>query len=292
MAKSNSSAHVFSYNGELIDINERIFGIDNRAFRYGDGIFESLRIIGGKLPLWHKHYERMVKGCALLKLKMPAALTDEALLAEVMKVMKANNLEDNGRVRISVFRKAGGFYLPENNEAEFTIEVRPVTDEHFSLNKNGLSIDLYTEVEKPVGRLSTLKTSNALIYVLAAIYREEKKLDDCLLINWKSRIIESIDSNIFLIKADKITTPPLAEGCVAGVMRAYVMELLNANGHSLHEESIDIEDLFSADGLILTNAVKGIRWVSTYKTKEYACPPIAEWLSGELDKLSGRMLPG
>ncbi|MDZ4840313.1 MAG: aminotransferase class IV [Bacteroidota bacterium] len=287
MSQSQNKPSVFSYNGNIHQSNKTIFSIDNRAFRYGDGLFESIRVINGRMPMYDLHYDRFMAGCELLKMELPDHFSKENLLEEVNELLIANDTTENARIRLSIFRTAGGYYLPEFNKAEYTIESRQMTESHFSLNEDGFEIDLYTDFEKPTGRFSTLKTCNALIYVLAAIRRSEHKLDDCLLINFKSRIIESIDSNVFLCKGTKIITPPLTEGCIAGVMRGWVInQLRNSDTYSILEESIDIEDLFSTESIFLTNAIKGIRWVEKYKSKTYTKSPAAQWLSDELDRIS------
>jgi branched-chain amino acid aminotransferase len=275
--------NLINYNGELISSNVPVFAIDNRAFRYGDGMFESIRIIDGALPLYHLHFPRLQHACEMLKLELDKKFNAAYFKKEILKIAKAKDLTQNSRARLSIFRTAGGYYLPKSSKAEFIIEIRPLTENGFELNDNGFKIDLYADVEKPVSKLSSFKTCNALIYVLAALHRQEHGLDDCMLINWKSRIVESIDSNIFIVKNGIVHTPPLAEGCVAGVMRDYVLQLMTKLKIEYSEIPFTLEEIFTADEMFLTNAIHGLKWVGEYKSKKYELK-MAQLLSAALNK--------
>ena len=236
------------------------------------------------MPLYDLHYPRMMYGCNLLKLELDRKWDKDYFLAEIIKTVEAKGLKDNCRVRLSLYRTAGGYYLPHSNKAEYLIEVRPLNETGFEFNEKGFNVDIYTEIEKPVSKFSTFKTCNALIYVLAAIHRQQKGLDDCLLLNWKSRVIESIDSNIFAVKDGEVKTPPLAEGCVGGVMRESVMQMMEKNSIGCTETPFTLEDLFEADELFLTNAIHGIKWVGNYKSKKFE-NKVSKELSISLNKL-------
>jgi len=269
MTQKKDTENLINYNGTLTSANAPVFAVDNRAFRYGDGLFESIRIINGAMPLFHYHYPRLVHACEMLKLQLDKKFNATYFKTQILKVAKAKGLEENSRARLSIFRTAGGYYLPKSSKAEYIIEIRPLTEQGFELNHRGFKIDLYAEVEKPVSKLSSFKTCNALIYVLAALHRKEQGLDDCMLVNWKSRIIESIDSNIFIVKNGIVHTPPLAEGCVAGVMRDYVLHLLEKLNIEFIESPLSLEEVFTADEMFLTNAIHGVKWVGEYKSKKY-----------------------
>lgn len=277
---------VINLNGELISSKDPIFSVDNRAFRYGDGLFESVRMINGEMPLFDLHFPRLMHGCEMLRLDLDKEYTYDFFKLQMMRTAEAKGLTDNCRIRLSIYRTAGGYYLPMSNKAEFLIEVRPLTEKGFELNEKGFKIDLYSDIEKPVSKLSSFKTCNALIYVLAAIHRQKNKLDDCLLINWKSRVIESIDSNFFVVEDGVVKTPPLAEGCVEGIMRKHILSMLDEMGITSQEVPMTLEDLFRAEELFLTNAIHGIKWVEQYKSKTYKLD-IAKRLSEKLNRSLG-----
>ena len=275
--------NLINFNGKHISANAPVFAVDNRAFRYGDGLFESIRIINGTLPLFHLHYPRLMHACEMLRLQLDKKFTASYIESQILKIPKVKQLDNNARARLSIFRTAGGYYLPKSSVAEFVIEIRPLTETGFELNSTGFKIDLYADVEKPVSKLSSFKTCNALIYVLASLHRQEHGLDDCMLINWKSRIVESIDSNIFIVKNGVVHTPPVAEGCVAGVMRDYVQQLMTKLNIEHTESPLSLEEVFTADEMFLTNAIHGLKWVGEYKSKRYELE-LARLLSSSLNK--------
>jgi branched-chain amino acid aminotransferase len=258
-----------NYNTEFLPASQAAFTSQNRSFRYGDGLFESLRIFNGKIPLFPLHYQRLLKGLEHLKINKPDNFTEEFCLQQILSLAKKNKIEKNGRIRLCLFRQEGGFYLPKTNRAEFVIEGISSKNTGFEFNKNGLLVDIFPEIEKHLSPLSAYKTNNALLYIMAAIYREEHKLDDCLILNSRSRVIESIDSNLFLVKNNELYTPPLAEGCVAGVMREFILYIAEKEKIKVHETPVDLEELFEADEAFLSNAIYGTRWIKQYKSKEY-----------------------
>ncbi len=274
---------LINLNGKIIDASQPIISVDNRAFRYGDGLFESIRVIDHHLQLFDIHYKRFIAGCEILKLKLSKDWTKEYFMTQIQELLEAKGNGKNARVRMCFFRTAGGFYEPGSNHAEFLIEADAMKDRGYPLNKEGFIMDLYNDTEKPTNLFSTFKTSNSLIYVLAAIYKKEHGLNDCFLMNSKNRVIESIDSNIFLVKNGEISTPSTTEGCVAGVMREHLLSVMEANNITYHKTPIMMEDLFAAEEVFLTNSIGGVHWVKKFKSKEYSLG-IAKILSDHLNK--------
>ncbi len=256
-------------NGEFLPADRPLLYTDNRNFRYGDGLFETVRIVDGKMPLWPAHYARLRKGMTFLGMQAPAEWNEAFFEEQLTALARKNKLEGNARLRLSVYRERGGNYLPRSHKARFLIEADEHTQEGFAINKKGLQIDLYPMMEKTTTVIDNLKTSNALIYVMAAIYARENQVDDCLVLNYHTRISDAVSSNVFLIQNEKVLTPPLSEGCVDGVMRRFLLEVFEAEGIPYEERPLNVEDPFVADELFLTNAVRGIRWVGGFKAKRY-----------------------
>jgi branched-chain amino acid aminotransferase len=182
---------------------------------------------------------------------------------------QVNNLKGNGRIRLEVFRNDGGLYTPYSNDVSYVMETTPIVSKSYQLNETGLKIELYTDIKKPVSGLSNLKSSNALYYVMAGLYKNLLKTGDCLVLNTDNRIAEAISSNIFLVSKEIISTPSLSEACVAGVMRETVIEHLKKQGISVYEKGIAIEDLLAADEVFLTDVINGIRWVGAFRNKRF-----------------------
>jgi branched-chain amino acid aminotransferase len=268
-SESQNEIRIINLNGKVIPASGPVFDIENRSFRYGDGMFETIRMIKGRMPLFSLHFKRLLFGCNLLKLRLPAYWEEETLAKEISELAVQAEISDNARIRLTIFRQSGGFYTPLSNKAEYLIEVSHVKKQDFAIAAQGIVVDLFTDIEKPTTQFSAIKTNNALIYVLAAIHKHEHGLDDCLLINNKSRVIESIDSNLFIVTGGEIHTPPTAEGCVAGVMRDFVISIIREQNIPFRESALSLEELFNADEMFLTNSIQGIKWVSHYKVKQY-----------------------
>lgn len=258
-----------NHNGVICSDSSPVVTIHNRSFRYGDGLFESIRIANHHPQFLKEHLMRLNTGLQLLKMKAPVLLTEDFLSDAIKEIAKKNNVGPGARVRLTVYRKDGGLYTPETDETEFLIEAETLEDGHYVLNSKGYSIDLYSELKKQQNVLSNIKSANSLLYVMASINRKLLGLDECLLLNDKHYIIEGISSNIFAVKNGVLYTPPISDGCVEGVMRKKIIEVAQANRIAVYEISIMQNVLLGADELFLTNAVHGIRWIVAYKQKRY-----------------------
>lgn len=256
------------YNGEIISSSTPVLSADNRAFRFGDGLFESMKCSNGKILFYKKHLERIHAGLNLLKIKAPAIIVRRELEEVSSLLCRKNNIE-HAKIRLQIYRGDGGIYTPDKNDSAYVLDCGPLESRNFGLNKRGLELGIFKDIPKPMNRLSNFKTCNSLVSVLASVYSKEKGLDDSLLMNRDGNYIESSNSNLFVIINDKILTPPLTDGCVDGIMRNTVIQLLSKNKIPCSETSISKEMLLKADEIFLTNAVRGIRWVKSLGKKTY-----------------------
>jgi branched-subunit amino acid aminotransferase/4-amino-4-deoxychorismate lyase len=255
-------------NGHLISIYEPTVSFCNRAFRYGDSLFETIRMCNNKVMFIRDHIARIKLGMTVLRMNLPAELNTDNIEQFIQQLVKKNQDGAHARIRLTVFRNEGGFYTPETNDISFLIESEPLTGS-YELNKKGLWIDLYAEIKKPINKLSNCKTGNALIYVMAGIAKQSMKLDDCFIVNENGTICESISSNVFVVKNGSLFTAPLSDGCVAGVMRKQVMALATENRTLTFETPITIYTVMNGDEIFLTNCIHGIQWIGQYKDKFY-----------------------
>ena len=246
-----------NFNGKIFSSDLPILKSNNRAFLYGDAIFETLRMFEGKLPFLENHINRMLKTLAFLKYSVPKKYSAHFFKKEIKKIAS-----DNSRIRITVFRSDGGLYTPKNLRPNFLITSQPLKSSQFILNKEGLTLGIFDEVKLSQTPLSPFKTCNALPYILAGIYKKEQNLDDCILLNEKDRISEAISSNIFLFKKNKLITPSLSEGCVSGTMRSLIFKIASEENIIIQEKKISLSSLNSFEEIWLTNAINGIQWVS------------------------------
>ncbi|HZE84890.1 MAG TPA: aminotransferase class IV [Puia sp.] len=254
-----------NFNGVFLPSGTAILNADNRGFRYGDGLFETIRVKDDRLILGDFHFERLLKGAALLRFQLPVAFTAENLTEQVLGLCKKNGHRGLSRVRLVIFRGDGGLYDPQDHRPNYIIQSWPLPDGKGSLDENGLVIDIFPDGRKSCDSLSNLKSNNYLLYALAALYAGQQQLDDCLVLNSYDRIADSTISNLFWCKGGEIHTPPLSEGCVAGIMRRWLLETLPKAGFSLHEKETGVEDLLGAEEIFLTNAIQPIRWVKAFR---------------------------
>jgi branched-chain amino acid aminotransferase len=256
------------HRGEYLLRNQASMYADDRAFRFGDGFFESIRIINGKAQFLEHHFARIAESSRIFKMNTQSFSFEDLQLA-IEGVVLRNEIHEGGRMRITFYRKGKGFYLPHDNEMDYFIEAEPLPHNTFQLNENGRVIDIYNEVKKDPNRFSNLKSLNCQLYVMASLFAQEKGWDDALIQNQKMAIIEATASNIFLVSNGVLYTPSLTDGCVGGTMRMHIINLALANKIKVYECTINPQNLLTADEVFLTNAIRGIEWVSSYRTKPY-----------------------
>ena len=255
-------------NGELRPEDGPAIPVDNRAFHYGDGLFESIRVIHGRPVFLDAHWTRLVESMKALRIDTPEKLDLVRLSAFIIDLAQRNGIS-SGRCRLTVYRDSEGHHRPAGNKGAFTIELKPLSDPTYTLNERGLNVDIYAEMRKPVNAMAVHKTLNCLPYVMAALWSKERGLDDCLLQNDRGNIIENSSGNLFIVSNGVLYTPSLSDGCIGGVMRMQLINLALAGGIKVYECSLNPQNLLAADELLFTNAVRGIQWVATYRTKRY-----------------------
>ena len=261
-----------SYNGQIIAANEFGITINNRSFQYGDGLFETMHSVGSQVQFFYEHLERLVESMKILKMEVPVRFTIDTigLQKEISKLLTKNKIFKGGRVRLTVFRRAGGLFSPKTLEVSYIVQVSALEQTYYPLNKTGYKIDLFDEIPKPVNILSGLKTTSSLFYIMSGIYKKENNLDECLLVNDLGNIVEGSSANLFLIKEGYIYTPPLRSGCLNGIMRKKIIELAKKEGFTIFDKvPIKLPDIMAADELFFTNAISGIRWVMGFKQRRY-----------------------
>lgn len=258
-----------NYSGVLSSSDEPILKSSNRSYRYGDGIFESIRVINGKVCFLSFHLTRLFKSLAMLNIQLPTHMDATFLEKEIIKTLEKAEIKNGGRVRLAVFRADGGYYIPETNEGKFLIEVSSLDINEYVLNTEGLKIDLFETYKKSLNALSSMKSSNGLFYVMAGSYAKANGLDDCILLNDMGSLAEGISSNIFIGFNGVLYTPSENQGIIPGIMRGQVIEIAKKNKIEIQECPLNPQVLLKADEVFLTNSTHGIRWVSAYRKKRY-----------------------
>ncbi|MAM27637.1 MAG: aminotransferase class IV [Flavobacteriaceae bacterium] len=261
---------MINFNGTLQDNNTTTLP-DNRGLNYGDAVFETLRISGGKIYFWEDHYFRLMASMRILRMEIPMDFTPEYLEQQVLQVIEASdNKKGAFRAKILVWRKTGGKYSPTTNNVEFLITSETLENPFYTMNDSFYEIELFKDHYINSGLLSTLKTNNKVLNVLGSVYAQENDYANCLLLNEKKQVVEALNGNIFLVKGYKIKTPPITDGCLNGILRKQVIKIIGQMpDYILEQTSVSPFELQKADEIFITNVITGIQPVSKYRKKEY-----------------------
>lgn len=273
-----------NFNGMLVSSQEESWS-NNRSFLYGDGVFETLKVRNQKILFLEDHYFRLMASMRIVRMEIPMNFTMEFFEEQILNTVKANQCTNSARVRITVYRNEGGFYLPETNVVSYIIQVTPLKTNEYSFDIIPYEVDLYKDFYVSKQLLSTIKTTNKMIQITGSIFAKENGLQNCLLLNDEKNVIEALQGNFFMLMKNKLITPPIADGCLNGIMRKNIIALAKSiESIEVVEASISPFDLQKADELFITNVIKGIQSITKYRKKEYRSDFAME-LSGKLNVL-------
>jgi branched-chain amino acid aminotransferase len=265
------------YNGALV-AEDAVLKVTNRAYQYGDALFETIKWSRGKALFWDDHYLRLLQSMAVLKMEVPLHFSAQYLHSLIQQLVKANSCDTSARIRSQVYRADGGYYLPAGNEIGFSITAEPLAAADYVLNDKPLHLGIYNDCYKTTTDLSSIKSANGLLYIMASLYAKEKGFDDCFLINEKGHVIETTNANIFIVKDNLLITPPLSDGCLNGILRKQVLKFALKNQIEIKEQSLTVDEVLGADEIILTNTIGGIRLVK--------CTLNLDWLPALISQLN------
>ena len=267
--------HFFVYNNDFFRSVIPVIGHQNRSFRYGDGLFETMHMHRGEIINIDLHFERLFAGMQLLELKVPIYFSVASFIETVNKLLSKNSILENARIRLMVFRGDEGLFEIENNSTNYLLETFRLSG-NIELNEEGLILDVFPGVTKSCDKFSNIKSNNYLPSIMAARFAKKNKLDDAITLNAFGRVCESSVANIFIVKDGKIFTPPLTEGCVAGVMRRRLLQMFVRQNFKIEEKVLTVEDLLSADELFLTNSIQLIKWIKQFGSRTYGNEKVKE----------------
>jgi branched-chain amino acid aminotransferase len=271
-------------NGNIIKKEDASISILNRGFNYGDAVFETIKVAHNKILFWEDHYFRLMASMRILRMEIPMNFTLEFLEKQIFDLVQSNNSSTKTiRIKLIVFRNSNGFYLPDNNDVSYVISSEILNEDFYHLQENNNVVDLYKDHYVSADLLSTLKTNNRIINVIGSIFAKENDLDNCLLLNTQKQVVEALNANLFLVKGNTIKTPPLSDGCIKGVMRKQIIDIIKLIPDFVFEEaSISPFELQKADELFLTNVIIGIQPITKYRKKEFDTE-VARNLLGKLN---------
>ena len=272
-------------NGNIQE-NSAILIDANRGFLFGDSVFETIKVLDSKVLFLEDHYFRLMASMRICRMEIPMNFTMEYFESQILNLIAALSDSNSFRVRFSVYRVAEGFYLPKSREVQFIVTASSLDSELYTIGKESYEIELYKDFYVSKQLLSTLKTNNKMLQITGSIFADENGYDNCLVLNDEKNVVEALQSNLFMKTGNIVVTPPVSDGCLNGIMRKQVLEILKKiEGIEVKEASISPFDLQKADELFLTNVISGIQPITKYRKKEYT----AEFASDVLKRLNAKI---
>lgn len=274
-----------NFNGNIQE-NSSILIENNRGFLFGDCVFETIKVLDNKVLFLEDHYFRLMASMRICRMEIPMNFTMEYFETQILTLVQSLNNAHSYRVRFSVYRDSEGFYLPKSRNVQFIVTASPLDLDLYVFGKENYEVDLFKDFYITKQLLATLKTNNKMLQILGSVFADENGYDNCLILNDEKNVIEALQSNLFMKTGNTVVTPPISDGCLNGIMRKQVLEILKKmDGVEVKESSISPFDLQKADELFLTNVISGIQPITKYRKKEFT----AEFASDVLKRLNAKI---
>lgn len=243
---------------------------NNRGFLYGDAVFETLKVLDNKVLFLEDHYFRLMASMRIFRMEIPMNFTMEYFEEQAINLVATLEQAPAYRVRFSVFRTGDGFYLPKSNEISFIVNALPLANALYVPKNDDYEIELYKDAYITKQLFSTLKSNNKILQVAGSIFANENSYDNCLLLNDEKNVVEALQGNVFLRFGNVLKTPPISDGCLNGIMRKQIIQIVGKmDDYQIEETSISPFDIQKADEIFITNIITGLQSVSKYRKKTY-----------------------
>jgi branched-chain amino acid aminotransferase len=257
-----------NFNGTLVESAVNSLA-ENRGFLFGDAVFETCKIVDNRVLFLEDHYFRLMSSMRILRMEIPMNFTMEFIEQQILELTQSNGIENSARVRMTVFRNSGGFYLPETNEITYLIQCSELKTKEYMFKIERYEVDLFKDFYITKQLLSTIKSTNKAVQITGSIFAKENDLQNCLLLNDVKNVVEALNGNLFMLVDQKLITPPISEGCLNGIMRKQVLAVAKLLQVEVVEEPISPFDLQKADELFITNVITGVQPISKYRKKDF-----------------------
>jgi len=280
---------MINFNGTLVQTTD-VISFNNRGFNYGDAVFETIKVSHSKILFLEDHYFRLMASMRIMRMEIPMNFTMSFFKQEILSLLEAKQLtKESVRVKFIVNRGQGGFYLPKSDSVDYLVSAEKLSQEFYAINNSAYEVDLFKDFYISPSLLSTLKTNNKSLNIVASVYAHENDLENCLLLNTNKNVVEATNGNLFLVKGKLIKTPPLSDGCLKGIIRKQLIEIIKKiPEYTFEEASISPFELQKSDELFITNVISGIQPITKYRKKQYG----VEVASTLLDKLNVKVRLG
>jgi branched-subunit amino acid aminotransferase/4-amino-4-deoxychorismate lyase len=258
--------NLLNLNGKIVNEKNAVISINNRSFRYGDGCFETIKMVKGKIIHAEAHFSRLWAAMQVLQLDLPKTMTPQFFTKQIQELASANGHASLARIRLTIFRGDGGLFDIVANKPQFSIQTWALNDANNEFNSNGLIIDFYADAKLYAGTFSGYKFNNFLPYVMAAHWAKAQHLNDAILLNQDGLIADTCIANLFIVKNGTVYTQQDDAGMILGTMRKH---LLASSKQAILPIEMTVNDVLTADECFLTNSTYGIRWVKSCGNKTY-----------------------
>ncbi|PCH60123.1 MAG: aminodeoxychorismate lyase [Gammaproteobacteria bacterium] len=229
--------------------------IFDRGLLYGDGVFETMAMLGRRLALWHEHMQRLQSACEVLGFSFPGKLLLEKEIRQLI-----GSHEQGATLKITLTRGVGerGYRPVRGNTPTRIISIHDGPDLPKNYIENGIRLRC-CDMRLATSKLAGLKHLNRLEQVLAqAEWQPEQGIQEGLMLNHDNHVIEGTMTNVFIVKNEVLITPDLTHAGVAGVMRRYLMDIAQNHNIEIRESHLSLADVKNADEVFVTNSVIGI----------------------------------
>ena len=261
-------------NGKFVSEARAVVPINDRGFMYGDGLFETVRVSNAHPFRLAQHLERLTRGAAYLKIKLPYTPKEIQHFAETLV---AKNKMPESILRVNLTRGPGDRgYTPKPEGTPtlvMTLHAAPPLD---PANPAQWSMITSTHKVPASDPLSSFKTNCKLQQIMARLEAEAQNADEALLLNTNGEVAEAAAANLFWIYHDKICTIPTGRGVLPGITRAVILEICQALGFITNKRVIKADALRHSEGIFLSQSARGVISVTTFDGEPVPVSPLAE----------------
>jgi branched-chain amino acid aminotransferase len=261
-------------NGILVDAQEAVVPVTDRAYLYGEGLFETMQATQGVIPFLPEHLERFFSGFDVLEFR--PNISKAELEHAVYQTLRQNHLQD-AYLRIQLSRESAAFgSLQAADRYNLIIVAQPLNNEVEKYRREGVAAVLVPDYKIQTHPLSGVKSSNYSINLRAKAYAKKQNAQEAIFADAEGNLVEGASSNLFIWNGQSWITPPLNSGALPGVMRRVLISLMKTHDIPFEERTIAPQELAQAQEAILTNAIWEIMPLTCWEGR-----PVVEGTLGE-----------
>lgn len=268
---------VIFLNGNFLPSAQALVPVNDRGFMYGDGLFETTRVINGRPFRLAQHLERLVRGADYLKIPLP--FTPKEIIKFVDELVRVNEMPE-AVLRVTLTRGVGerGYTPAATAKPTLVMSLHPLPPQHDDAALRWSMITSSYHIPAS-GAISSFKTTSKILHVFARIEAQERGADEALLLNTNGEVAETAGGNLFWVFQDKICTVPTGRGVLPGITRAVVLEVCQALGLETNKRVIKPQHLRNAEGIFVTQSVLGIVPVSAFDGEAVRPSPLVDQIT-------------